>query len=87
MRAKINIYYFENSLAFLCAQLYNKCAHRKRGDEMPERKGRPPASNPKSERLFIRVTPDEKKQIKDFMKSKNCSMLELLKKGMEVWNK
>ena len=54
---------------------------------MPERKGRPPASNPKSERLFIRVTPDEKKQIKDFMKSKNCSMLELLKKGMEVWNK
>lgn len=54
---------------------------------MSERKGRPPASNPKSERLFIRVTPDEKKQIKDFMKSENCSMLELLRKGMEVWNK
>lgn len=33
---------------------------------MSPRTGRPPSDNPKSERLFIRVTPDDKKKIQDF---------------------
>ena len=33
---------------------------------MSIRLGRPPVDNPKSERLHIRVTPSEKKKIKDF---------------------
>lgn len=51
---------------------------------MSIRLGRPPVDNPKSERLHIRVTPSEKKKIKDFCTKFNVSMLELIRNGMEV---
>lgn len=50
-------------------------------------KGRPPISNPKSERLFIRVTPDEKKEIQEFSKETGHGLLELLKIGIEAVKK
>lgn len=49
--------------------------------------GRPPIENPKSERLFIRVTPQEKKEIQAFCKESGYSMLELLRKGIEAEKK
>lgn len=51
---------------------------------MSPKAGRPPIDNPKSERLFIRVTPDEKKEIQDFSKKTGYGLLELLKKGIEA---
>lgn len=54
---------------------------------MSERKGRPPAENPKSERLFIRVTPEEKKEIQNHAKKTGLSLLDLIKKGIEATKK
>ncbi len=54
---------------------------------MPPRTGRPRAENPKSERLHIRVAPDEKARIQDFCKKNNVTMLELIRKGMEAEKK
>lgn len=54
---------------------------------MKKRTGRPPTENPKSERLFIRVTPEEKKEIHEYSKSSGLSLLELLKKGIEATKK
>ena len=47
-------------------------------------KGRPPIENPKSERLFIRVTPAEKAEIRDFAQKTGLSLLELIRKGIEA---
>lgn len=54
---------------------------------MSPRAGRPPAENPKSERLHIRVTPDEKAEIQDFCKEFKVTMLDLIRKGIEAMKK
>lgn len=51
---------------------------------MSPRTGRPKSDNPKTERLFIRVTPDEKKEIQDFSAKSGYGLLELLKMGIEA---
>lgn len=54
---------------------------------MQQRMGRPPSENPKTERLFIRVTPQEKQEIQAFSHESGFSLLELLKKGIETAKK
>lgn len=54
---------------------------------MSPRTGRPPVDNPKTERLFIRVSPDEKREIQEFSKSSGYGLLELIKKGIEAVTK
>ena len=54
------------------------------GDGMSPRTGRPVSDNPKSTRIEIRVTPEEKKEIMDYAKSHNISLLNLLKLGIEA---
>ncbi len=51
---------------------------------MSPRTGRPVSDNPKSTRIEIRVTPEEKKEIMDYAKSHNISLLNLLKLGIEA---
>ena len=50
---------------------------------MSAKMGMPKLDNPKSERLYIRVTPEEKLQIYDFAKRTGYTLLELLYKGIE----
>lgn len=50
---------------------------------MSPRTGRPKSDNPKTERLFIRVTPDDKKEIQNFSESSGYGLLEILKIGIE----
>ena len=45
--------------------------------------GRPRSVNPKTERLFIRVTPEEKSEIMCFSKDSGYSLLDLIKIGIE----
>lgn len=54
---------------------------------MSLRTGRPPSENPKNERLYIRVTPDEKVKIHQFCKEFEVSLLDLIRKGMEALKK
>ena len=54
---------------------------------MAPQKGRPKIENPKSERLFIRVTPDEKEEIQKFAKESGFSLLELIRQGIEAAKK
>ena len=49
---------------------------------MSPRTGRPRKENPKSERLFIRVTPQEKQDIMNASCDSGLSLLELLKIGV-----
>ena len=49
--------------------------------------GRPKIEKPKSQRLFIRVTPQEKAEIYRFAKENGYTLLELLKKGIEAVKK
>ena len=51
---------------------------------MTQLRGRPPSDNPKSDRLFIRVTPEEKEGIYDFARSSGYSLLDLIKRGIEA---
>ena len=51
---------------------------------MEKIRGRPPSDNPKSDRLFIRVTPQEKEEIYDFARSSGYSLLDLIKRGIEA---
>ena len=46
--------------------------------------GRPHIENPKTERLFIRVTPQQKAEIQAFTKKTGYSLLTLIEKGMEA---
>ena len=55
----------------------------KEGAFMSPRTGRPKSDDPKSQRLFIRVTPEEKVEIYDFARKNGYTLLELLKKGIE----
>ena len=50
---------------------------------MSSKMGRPKVDNPKKERLYIRVTPQEKIEIYEFAKKNGYTLLELLKKGIE----
>ena len=54
---------------------------------MAPSQGRPPIENPKTERLFIRVTPQEKAEIQSFTKETGYSLLTLIKKGIEAVKK
>jgi len=54
---------------------------------MSPRTGRPLSENPKTERLFIRVTPEEKKEIQEFSKKSGRGLLELIKLGIEAVKK
>ena len=49
---------------------------------MSPRKGRPPSDNPKSERLYIRATPDEKREIQAFSQQYGLSVMDLIRQGM-----
>ncbi len=51
---------------------------------MAQARGRPPIENPKSDRFFIRVTPQEKAEIYAVARSTGYSLLELIKKGIEA---
>ena len=59
----------------------------KRGGKVSARIGRPPPDNPKTERLFIRVTPAEKTEIQAAAKEYGFTLLELLKKGIQSVSK
>ena len=54
---------------------------------MPPSHGRPPIENPKSERLVLRVTPQDKAEIQSFMKDSGYSLLALIKRGIEAVKK
>ena len=51
---------------------------------MSPRTGRPPSENPKTERLFIRVTKRDKEEIQEFSRQSGYSLLELIKFGIEA---
>ncbi len=50
---------------------------------MSTKKGRPKLDNPKNERIYIRVTKDEKKEIMDFSGKSGYTILDLIKIGIE----
>ena len=54
---------------------------------MSPRTGRPLSDNPKSERIFVRVTPDEKHEIMEYSKQSGLSILDLIKLGIEAAKK
>ena len=51
---------------------------------MSTSQGRPPLENPKTDRLYIRVTTDEKAEIQKASKEIGLSLLELIRKGIEA---
>jgi len=51
---------------------------------MAEKMGRPFSANPKTTRLEIRVTPDEKREIMELAKASGHSLRELLQIGIEA---
>ena len=51
---------------------------------MAPAKGRPPIADPKTERLFIRVTPKEKAEIQGFTRERGYSLLDLIWKGIDA---
>lgn len=50
---------------------------------MSHTKGRPKLDNPKNDRIYIRVTKDEKKEIMDFSDKSGYTILDLIKIGIE----
>lgn len=50
---------------------------------MTPSQGRPRIENPKTERLFIRVTPEEKDEIHSFAKENEKTLLQLIYAGIE----
>lgn len=50
---------------------------------MSQQIGRPKKDNPMNERLYIRVTKEEKENIVKFSKEIGCTLLELLRIGIE----
>jgi hypothetical protein len=51
---------------------------------MSPKPGRPFSENPKSERLYIRVTETEKSEIMSFCKEHETTCLQLIHKGMDA---
>lgn len=54
---------------------------------MSPRTGRPQSDNPKTERLYIRVTPDEKTEIQEVCKTRSVSLIDLIRMGIEAIKK
>lgn len=54
---------------------------------MSPSQGRPRIENPKTERLFIRVTPEEKEEIHSFAKESGNTLLSLIYKGIDAVKK
>lgn len=54
---------------------------------MSPSQGRPPIENPKDQRLYIRITSDEKAEIQAFMKEYGYSLLELIRLGIQAAKK
>lgn len=50
---------------------------------MSPQRGRPKSQNPMNDRIYIRVTKEEKKEIMNFSESNGFSLLELLRIGIE----
>lgn len=50
---------------------------------MSPTKGRPKLDNPKNDRIYIRVTKDEKKEIMEFSDKSGYTILDLIKIGIE----
>lgn len=50
---------------------------------MSPHKGRPKSDNPKDDRIYIRVTKGEKKDIMNFSSKSGYSLLELIRIGIE----
>lgn len=50
---------------------------------MSPRTGRPKSDNPMNERMFIRVTKEEKEEIMQFSKDSGYTLLELIRIGIE----
>lgn len=59
----------------------------KGGAYMSPKAGRPFSENPKAERLYIRVTAEEKKRIMVFCDEHKVSALDLIRKGMDAIKK
>jgi hypothetical protein len=72
---------------FCVRTIYNYCADKKGGAKMSPSQGRPHSENPKSERIYIRVTPSEKAEIQAAAKETGLSILELIKKGIQAVKK
>ena len=54
---------------------------------MAPSKGRPPIDNPKNGRIDIRITPQEKAEIKQFAQEHGYTLLELIREGIEAVKK
>lgn len=50
---------------------------------MTPRTGRPKSNNPMNDRLYIRVSKEEKEKISNFSKKTGYSLLELIRIGIE----
>ena len=50
---------------------------------MSPRTGRPKSENPMNDRIYVRVTKQEKKEIMDFSSERGYSILELIRIGIE----
>lgn len=50
---------------------------------MSPRTGRPKSDNPMNDRLYIRVTKEEKEEINKFSKEHGYTFLELIRTGIE----
>lgn len=50
---------------------------------MSPRTGRPKTDNPMNERLYIRVTKEEKEEITEFSKEHGYTLLELIRIGID----
>ena len=59
----------------------------KGGAYMSPKAGSPFSDDPKAERLYIRVTAEEKKRIMDFCDEHKVSALDLIRKGMDTIKK
>ena len=51
---------------------------------MSASRGRPKSDNPKTERLFVRVTPEEKANISNFCKENEVTISDLVKVGIDT---
>ena len=51
--------------------------------KMSPRTGRPKSENPMNDRIYVRVTKQEKKEIMDFSSESGYSILELIRIGIE----
>lgn len=50
---------------------------------MSQRTGRPKSDNPMNDRLYIRVTKEEKEEINKFSKEYGYTLLQLIRLGIE----